>query len=78
MLSNPRKGQWVIFKGEVGILNSFEGTNGEMHIVNNEGETVEVLTTPLKNLQEATYADIPQSRLKEKEQRAFAKTRYSK
>lgn len=57
-----RKGMWVKFGEQLGILVSFDSGGTEVHLVNAAGETVQVVQPQMAELRQATYAEIPKAR----------------
>lgn len=80
-LEKLRRGMWVVHKGYTAILNDFAESiakvdlitgvvtpamHGDVHYVDTDGATVETKFVPLKELSQATLADIPKKRLPSK------------
>lgn len=66
-----RRGMWVVFGGNTGILvRAKELGIGEVHLVNAAGETVEVVDAPLDSLRQARWDEIPEPRRPEREMAA--------
>jgi len=60
---NWRTGMWVKFSESVGILHDINGTNAEVHLVDeSSGDTKLVVQTTLGALRQTTYTEIPEVR----------------
>lgn len=59
-----RKGMWVVNQtGKVGILVEFlDFATAEVHYTDDQGETILVAQTPVSELKQATFMDIPAPR----------------
>lgn len=54
--------KWCVYKGIVGIAHRIEGTEVELHVVGDTGETTDVVVVPYMDLRLATYQQIPEKR----------------
>jgi hypothetical protein len=62
-----RKGMWVMAKAKdgtehIGILNSVDRVFGEVHLVQDNGETNTVVVFALTDVRQAKVEEIPESR----------------
>lgn len=61
-----RRGMWAMYKGKVGIVNSFNDVAVEFHMVDEKGNTTEVVLVDPGLVSQAPYKEIPESRRPEK------------
>lgn len=61
-----RKGMWIVFNNTIGILHEIkpDAEFGEVHLVDEKGETVEAVTCRISELRQAKIAEIPAARIK--------------
>lgn len=58
-----RRGMWVTSAGRIGILFSFDGDDrAVVHLVNDKGETYEVVTSKLIDIKQARKSQVPKVR----------------
>lgn len=57
-----RTGMWVIYNKMVAILHKIVDFSGEVHIVDEQGNTVKEVLVPLDALRQAKYDEIPPAR----------------
>lgn len=57
-----RRGMWVDYQGRVGILYRFDGDKVEVHLVDQDGLTEEIVKVPMEAVRQANKHQVPECR----------------
>lgn len=61
-LEKFRRGMWVNYQGRVGILHKMDGVLAEVHLVDKDGLTEEIVKAEVREICQAGKSQVPECR----------------